>query len=188
MNTVKLERRRRTVMRDGPGHMSQLVSQRRGVSPIIATILLVAITVVIAAVLYILVSGYLTSHNSPPLNIELGNIGYTHTGNPPTAYYINFGQVSASTGMATSDFGFKIISATNNSPVSYISVTIVSHTGVTIAVFNPSTQSWNASITFPQGDMVSFDTGLTNLQGSGDPIVAYGLGQNLVSGGYAPGV
>src|SRR5208282_4370147 len=40
--------------------------QRRGVSPIIATILLVAITVVLAAVLYVLVSGLTGGPTSTP--------------------------------------------------------------------------------------------------------------------------
>ncbi len=45
----------------------------RGVSPIIATILLVAITVVLAALLYLLVSGFL-AHGAtlPPLSTALG--------------------------------------------------------------------------------------------------------------------
>ncbi len=37
---------------------------RRGVSPVIATILLVAITVVLAAVLYVMVSGLFNPHNT----------------------------------------------------------------------------------------------------------------------------
>ncbi len=41
----------------------------KGVSPIIATILLVAITVVIAAVLYVIVSGYLHQSINPPITI-----------------------------------------------------------------------------------------------------------------------
>ena len=44
---------------------------RRGVSPIIATILLVAITVVLAAVLYILISGLTKAPGNTPLGSAL---------------------------------------------------------------------------------------------------------------------
>lgn len=44
-------------------------SKRQGVSPIIATILLVAITVVMAAVLYVLVSGYFGGAPRNPVSI-----------------------------------------------------------------------------------------------------------------------
>src|SRR5580658_10823265 len=42
-------------------------AQKRGVSPIIATILLVAITVVLAAVLYVLISGLTHGPGSTPI-------------------------------------------------------------------------------------------------------------------------
>lgn len=46
--------------------------QRRGVSPIIATILLVAITVVLAAVLYILISGLTKGPGNTPIGSAMG--------------------------------------------------------------------------------------------------------------------
>ncbi|HTT25733.1 MAG TPA: archaellin/type IV pilin N-terminal domain-containing protein [Thermoplasmata archaeon] len=45
---------------------------RRGVSPIIATILLVAITVVLAAVLYVLISGLTRGPGNTPIGSALG--------------------------------------------------------------------------------------------------------------------
>ena len=42
-------------------------ARKRGVSPIIATILLVAITVVLAAVLYVLISGLTKGPGSAPI-------------------------------------------------------------------------------------------------------------------------
>ncbi|HEY6238499.1 MAG TPA: archaellin/type IV pilin N-terminal domain-containing protein [Thermoplasmata archaeon] len=45
--------------------------QKRGVSPIIATILLVAITVVLAAVLYILISGLTKGPGNTPIGTSL---------------------------------------------------------------------------------------------------------------------
>ncbi len=54
-----------------------LRKDRRGVSPVIATILLVAITVVLAAVLYIMVSGLFNPHNTTAqvLGVEVGKTG-----------------------------------------------------------------------------------------------------------------
>jgi len=48
-----------------------------GVSPVIATILLVAITVVLAAVLYVMVSGLFNPHNTTAkfLGVEIGQTG-----------------------------------------------------------------------------------------------------------------
>ena len=46
--------------------------KKRGVSPIIATILLVAITVVLAAVLYVLISGLTRGPGSTPLGTAFG--------------------------------------------------------------------------------------------------------------------
>lgn len=159
----------------------------RGVSPIIATILLVAITVVIAAVLYVMVSGYLSGSSSPPQNIELQDVGFSHTGSPAT-YYVTFSQVSASSGVTTADFGFKIINPLNHTPVAFVSATIISPSGVALAHFAPGSASWNNTITFPQGDQVSFDTGSQDLQGSGDVIDAFGLTSHSVSGGYSVGL
>ncbi|HTZ62025.1 MAG TPA: archaellin/type IV pilin N-terminal domain-containing protein [Thermoplasmata archaeon] len=58
-------------MQFGSPHRSRLIRRARGVSPIIATILLVAITVVLAAVLYVLVSGLSHGTTSVPLGSEL---------------------------------------------------------------------------------------------------------------------
>lgn len=52
----------------------------RGVSPIIATILLVAITVVLAAVLYVLVSGYLSPAPGATVGIGWGTVAVNSKG------------------------------------------------------------------------------------------------------------
>lgn len=77
---------------------------RRGVSPIIATILLVAITVVLAAVLYILISGLTTSAGSKPSSVQFGS------GNPSTNTVVNYDEfaLSVSSGLTTGVFGLKI--------------------------------------------------------------------------------
>jgi flagellin-like protein len=62
----------------GHSERSWRKAQKRGVSPIIATILLVAITVVLAAVLYVLISGLTHGPGSTP-------IGTAFTAGNPTA-------------------------------------------------------------------------------------------------------
>src|SRR5579875_3641112 len=80
---------------------------KRAVSPIIATILLVAITVVLAAVLYILVSG-LGSTGSKPYSLGLGSGNAASAGSGSTlVYYDNF-SVAPTSGLTTSLFGLKI--------------------------------------------------------------------------------
>lgn len=66
-------------------------SKGRGVSPIIATILLVAITVVMAAVLYVLVSGYFMGSNAPPPNppIAVGWSAVASTNQSGVNYWYN---------------------------------------------------------------------------------------------------
>ena len=61
---------------------------KRGVSPIIATILLVAITVVLAAVLYVLVSGYLSHSTGTSIAIGWGSVS-SNVNNAKTIYYYN---------------------------------------------------------------------------------------------------
>ena len=87
---------------------------KRGVSPIIATILLVAITVVLAAVLYILVSGYIGGTGSKPLTFSpSGSTPSTATSSTGTSYYDTLA-VSASTGLTTAEFGLKIAGVSGN--------------------------------------------------------------------------
>ena len=68
----------------GKSERSWRKGRKRAVSPIIATILLVAITVVLAAVLYVLISGLTHGTGSAPIgsafaagNAVAGNSGYT---------------------------------------------------------------------------------------------------------------
>ncbi|HXW66390.1 MAG TPA: archaellin/type IV pilin N-terminal domain-containing protein [Thermoplasmata archaeon] len=56
----------------GHSERSWRKARKRGVSPIIATILLVAITVVLAAVLYVLISGLTKGPGTSPLGTDFG--------------------------------------------------------------------------------------------------------------------
>jgi flagellin-like protein len=86
--------------------------RQRGVSPIIATILLVAITVVLAAVLYVLISGLTHGGGSVPYSISMGSPSWSST-NP------DYGTITisgSSGGLTTALFGLSI-STLSGSPV-----------------------------------------------------------------------
>jgi flagellin-like protein len=89
-------------------------SRKRGVSPIIATILLVAITVVLAAVLYVLVSGYLGSTGAKPSSLGMAGGLATTTTCGTTAgalYFESVSITSTSSTITTTTLGLKIIPA-----------------------------------------------------------------------------
>jgi len=87
-------------------------SRRRGVSPIIATILLVAITVVLAAVLYVLISGLTHTGGSTPY--ELGMATPVESTQSATEYFAVI-SISPQTGLTTGMFGLALKSATGSS-------------------------------------------------------------------------
>ncbi len=161
---------------------------KRGVSPIIATILLVAITVVIAAVLYVLVSGYLKGTGGTPLSIQLANPSYGHQGSGTSVtYFVNFSSVTGSSGMTTGDFGFKVVNVNGNT-VKWTSATLVNSGGVAVANFTSGGTSWDNTVSIGSGSSLVFNFGATNAQGSGDTIQAFGLGSSSVSGGFSAGL
>src|SRR5579859_2382502 len=82
---------------------------KRGVSPIIATILLVAITVVLAAVLYILISGLTKGPGNTPLGTALALSSPTENSKGTTNYY-NFSVASAGGGLLLNNLQFQIVS------------------------------------------------------------------------------
>ncbi|HKV90107.1 MAG TPA: archaellin/type IV pilin N-terminal domain-containing protein, partial [Thermoplasmata archaeon] len=82
---------------------------RRGVSPIIATILLVAITVVLAAVLYILISGLTKGPGSTPLGTALA-MGSPQQGTNGTSFTYTI-SLTPSSGLAPSGVTFQLQSS-----------------------------------------------------------------------------
>ena len=92
---------------------------KRGVSPIIATILLVAITVVLAAVLYILVSGYIGGTGSKPLSFSPSGSTPSTAGTGSSTSYYDTLSVSASSGLTTAEFGLKITGVTGSVITAY---------------------------------------------------------------------
>src|SRR5215472_734713 len=86
-------------------------NSKRGVSPIIATILLVAITVVLAAVLYILISGLTKGPGNTPLGTAFA-MGSVLTGQSGTTFYENLTVESASGGITWNNINFRVVSTT----------------------------------------------------------------------------
>ncbi|MCI4324173.1 MAG: hypothetical protein L3K03_09240 [Thermoplasmata archaeon] len=123
---------------------------RRGVSFIIATILLGAITVVLAAILYILVSGLDHGTANAPLGSAFAYGKSTETtvvaagaalpgcSKPATGteycYQIAIGQ--ASTGLATGDIGFTLHTPAGTS-LPFLSITLLDQSGAAIAQYAP---------------------------------------------------
>lgn len=98
--------------------------RRRGVSPIIATILLVAITVVLAAVLYILISGLTKGPGNTPLGTSLAVNKPLEAAKGTTNWY-NFTVASAGGGLLLNNLQFQITGTGGN---------IVATTGFTLNV------------------------------------------------------
>jgi len=88
-------------------------NRKRGVSPIIATILLVAITVVLAAVLYVLISGLTKTGASTPYDLGMaiqtpgGVIGPV---NSPSTYYITL-TLAPTAGLTTGIMGLNVLNS-----------------------------------------------------------------------------
>jgi flagellin-like protein len=86
----------------GKSERSWRKSKKRGVSPIIATILLVAITVVLAAVLYVLITGL--THG--PSSTGIG--GAFNAGNPIASKCTTAAQTFAANGCLTGDYEYTL--------------------------------------------------------------------------------
>ncbi len=159
---------------------------KRGVSPIIATILLVAITVVLAAVLYILISGLTKGPGTTPLGTAFAwgpesNVTVA-TGAAPTGcsaghacYSLEVG--SASSGLQTNGLTFSFRSSTGATVGTSIiaTVTLVSPQGTSVSVWTASTNSWSAgNIALGAGQTMVVSCSSSGLLG--DTVVAIGQG------------
>jgi flagellin-like protein len=130
--------------------------RKRAVSPIIATILLVAITVVLAAVLYILISNLTKGPGNTPLGSAFAfgsptqqSVAHGGTASSgcavPTAgtdycELINIGE--ASSGLATNSIGFQLQSPTGTI-TSFTSVVLLDQVGAGIAIYSGATFTWS---------------------------------------------
>ena len=163
-------------------------AHKRGVSPIIATILLVAITVVLAAVLYVLISGLTKGPGSTPIGSAFGyGTAQQSSGGssspcgatPPAGHCYSVGIASASSSVTTANVRFTVQSG--GAPVSMTggaTVALLSLTGSTLATFNFTGGVWAAGTgTLP----VTFASTMTlilytSISVSGDDLIAAGTG------------
>lgn len=114
-------------------------NKKRAVSPIIATILLVAITVVLAAVLYILISGLTTGPGNKPLGTAF-NVG--------TPQNIGVASGTAQTGCTAGDncYTMAIAEASGGISANDLQVQIKTPTGTYVAVTTISVLSISGTV------------------------------------------
>ena len=190
-------------LRNRLNRMARARARRRGVSPIIATILLVAITVVLAAVLYVLISGLTHSGASTPYVLEMGAPA---SSTPATGFY-EVMSLSPTTGLSTTMFGLALKTGTGGSTgtigtapaackwtaggTAFVGNCLVPATGTWYAALfwqgNGSTASvfttagWSTTFPVTSGMELAIVT-TTSLVGSSDFVNAYSTGSSSVSG------
>ncbi len=166
-------------------------SRKRGVSPIIATILLVAITVVLAAVLYVLIAGLTHGPGSTPLGTAFGWGSPTNAtsalsstctaanGIGITAKYCYTIQIEPSGSVSTNQITFALRGAVSGATIGWPAVTILTigllsptSTG-DVATYNPATSTW--SLVSPFTGVLS--EGMTLVIGVASGATATSLGQ-----------
>jgi len=181
-------------------------NHKRGVSPIIATILLVAITVVLAAVLYVLVSGLTRTGASTPYEIVMTSTGQSSGTNT----YFDIMSIAPTSGLTTSMFGLKVTQLGGTTltvlPTASLPATCVESTAPTTSICTGVTGDWYGLIvsgtsgatvaiytasgwSYASGSTLALSNGYTlyvvtyvNFAGSGAVISAFSTGTNSVSG------
>ncbi|MGC9123796.1 MAG: archaellin/type IV pilin N-terminal domain-containing protein, partial [Thermoplasmata archaeon] len=93
--------------------MKAIYGKERGVSPVIATILMVAITVVLASAVYLMVSGYIGSTPSKPTSMAFS----VSSNATSTQFLVAGGNISVTTSTPL------IITIQNNSGITTITLT-----------------------------------------------------------------
>jgi flagellin-like protein len=168
-------------------------ARKRGVSPIIATILLVAITVVLAAVLYVLISGLTHGTGSAPLgtNFSWGTpVNTTGTAaegcGTAGAHVFCYSIEIAGSSVSTSNLNFALrnvagstvawpaltYSTTVGAPTTTSQISLISPTVSTpVAVYSPTTSGWTLA------------TGFSGAIGGGFSIVVFMVGSTTINGG-----
>jgi archaeal type IV pilus assembly protein PilA len=185
------------------GRMSHRMrkARKRGVSPIIATILLVAITVVLAAVLYVLISGLTGSTAAAPISLAPAVTG---TGGGGTTWFVVV-SITPSSAIATSQFGLKVTTTAATQPTAapnaaciagaaYVAGTtctgvagdwyavLTNSAGTIVATFSGATPAWTASTTITGGSYSLNIISAAQYDGNGYTLSAYGTGSASVSG------
>jgi len=172
--------------------IGKIYRKKKGVSPVIATILMVAITVVLAGVLYVMVMGLMHGPGSTPNAIGFGTVGQpTPDGNSPAGLEETVQIASASSGLYLSSVGFKVITSSGTAATLNSNPTYTTAAGA-VYTFNPSAGTWSTSSSTPASQVlvnsgasvtVDVQTSASNL--AGYTLEAYGLGSASVSGSVA---
>jgi len=167
--------------------------RKRAVSPIIATILLVAITVVLAAVLYVLIAGLIHGPGNTPIGSALsvgsgtlvtGTSGTFGAASPCTSgdhcYTISI--ASASTGVTLGSVNFQVVSGGSVVPgvvgvaITNIAGTVVAY-GTTGAITSLTyTAPSSATTALSTTDTIWVDMGTSNPTDMGDSLTIFGIG------------
>ena len=118
--------------------------RQRGVSPIIATILLVAITVVLAAVLYILISGLTKGPGNTPIGTALA-LGKPSENSKGTNFWYNFSVQSAGGGLIMNNMNFQVLTTSNGivTPTGF-TLNVLGLTGTSVAAYTMTTGTWTS--------------------------------------------
>jgi flagellin-like protein len=151
---------------------------RRGVSPIVATILLVAMTIVLAAVLYVLVSGLSKSTSSKtPLSTAFA-LGTPVAANHSGGNWYNFSVQAAGHGLRWGDLQFQLLASNGASVVlpGAATITVLNLTGGLVGAYAYGTASWvvGATLTITSQQTLSIYSAGVALHG--DRLTIFGAG------------
>lgn len=150
---------------------------KRGVSPIIATILLVAITVVLAAVLYILISGLTKGPGNTPLGSALA-VGPASESVNGTANQYVFAIVSASGGLILNNLQFQVQNPSGGVvTLTGGSIIVTGLTGAGVGTYTLASGTWSAGGTLTVSNQMHIVVQCTNnLNNAGNQLIILGTG------------
>ena len=156
--------------------------RNRGVSPIIATILLVAITVVLAAVLYILISGLTKGPGNTPIGTALAVAPPKEASKgagATTNNWYNFSVQSAGGGLVMNNLNFQVQTSSAGivPPTASWTMNILGISGTVVATYTMTTGAWasGSTVTLTSGMTISLNAvGATGQ--SGNNLVISGSG------------
>lgn len=139
-------------MGSNPGglKMKRIYKKEEGVSPVIATILMVAITVVLAATVWLLVSGYMGGSTQPNLTASLT---YDVQTSNPTAGYVNISVAMSSPSSA--DFTKVIIGINGTYPTGkYLSADGTGTITINSVTYNVKVIDYDGNGKLSTGDVI----------------------------------
>ncbi len=126
-------------------------ARKRGVSPIIATILLVAITVVLAAVLYVLISGLTSGPGNAPLGSHFGwgsptNLTGSNSTCSATSVYCYSIDIASASSVTTSSVTLGLHSSVGTAAAfqGTTKIALLSAQGTVLATYSTATNGWTA--------------------------------------------